>query len=200
MTGPSSQGSATGVADEWADVARALGSAPAPAPVRPEAPPAPASPAPAAPVRSAWDPTPGWHEPAGPAAAPQPPVAHVATAADHPPAHTPADLRQAMADGGARRDLRRILIAFGAIGKPREPGQTGSAARPEDVVGAFMTASGPVIDALLRNAGAISDEARLVRFVEGIAAVGRRSDPTDPRSVTAWITAVGAILRDDASA
>jgi hypothetical protein len=104
-----------------------------------------------------------------------------------------------MADPGARRDLRRILIAFGAIGKPRTDGRTGTPARPEDVVGAFMTATAPMVDALLRNAGAIRDEARLVRFVDAIAEVCRRSDPADPKEVVTWINSVAAILRDDAS-
>jgi hypothetical protein len=178
--------------------ANGWGGAPLPsrAPVVPATPPIPVPvPVPVVePAQSAAAPAAGGVA-AGTAEAP----GGTATAVQDLPPHRPADLRLAMADGGARRDLRRILIAYGAIGKARPDGAGGTPARPEDVIGAFMTATEPVVDALLRSAGAITDERRLTRFAASIAAVGEQSDPTDPASVRGWIAAVGAILRDDAS-
>jgi hypothetical protein len=166
----------------------------------PVAPPVPvpvtAAPSPTAPPGAGAGPA---ADGAGGATAPADSPGGTATAVEDLPAHRPADLRLAMADGGARRDLRRILIAYGAIGKTRPDGSGGTPARPEDVVGAFMTATETVVDALLRSAGAITDEARLTRVAASIAAVGHQSEPADPASVRDWIAAVGAILRDDAS-
>lgn len=114
--------------------------------------------------------------------------------------HVPADLSVAMQSFAARRDLRRILIAFGAIGKPRREGQPGAPARPEDVVGAFITASPAIVEELLRTAGAISDEDRIQRFTVGIGEAGRACDPPDAVAVERWIQDVASILRDEHTA
>lgn len=134
-------------------------------------------------------------------------VASVVAPADAPTAapamvagHVPADLAVAMHSFAARRDLRRILIAFGAIGKPRTDGQPGRPARPEDVVGAFITASPGIVEELLRTAGAISDEDRIQRFTASIEEAGRACDPRDPVAVEQWIQDVASILRDEHTA
>ena len=114
--------------------------------------------------------------------------------------HRPADLSRALRSPSARRDLRRILIAYGAIGKSRRGDDSPTPIRPEDVVGAFITAGEATVERLLRSAGAISDEERIARFVAHIARAGAGVEPADPDAVVRWITTVGAILRDDPGA
>lgn len=115
------------------------------------------------------------------------------------PARIVADLSKAMRSAPARRDLRRLLIAFGAIGapKPERPAKAGDTALTGEVVGMLMSLPEEVLVRTFSAAGAISDKDRVQRFAQRVHTANQLCSPTDPEAVLTWVLTVAAILRDD---
>lgn len=111
----------------------------------------------------------------------------------------PANLALVMRLPSARRDLRRILMVIGAIGRTVATPATASSGRVRtaDVVGALMRADADVLARLLVSAGAIEDRSRIARFAVGIAAAGDRAAEADAEAVADWVRDVARLLRDD---
>lgn len=110
-----------------------------------------------------------------------------------------ANLALVMRSPNSRRDLRRILMVIGAIGRPRSDTQRAgsSAVKTSEVVAGLISASEQVLARLLAAGGAISSQARVARFAVGIRAVSERAQVDDAESVAHWVTDVAAVLRED---
>jgi hypothetical protein len=108
-----------------------------------------------------------------------------------------ADLSVVMANVGLRQNLRRFLIAAGAISTTPPPaGSTGTVAQTNDVVGQLISAPSDVLMRLMASSGVISSPARVSHFAAEIGALSELCDPADAASVARWVTAVGRVLRD----
>lgn len=128
-----------------------------------------------------------------------PPVAAPQPAAAASAGRRTANLALVMRSPLSRRDLRRLLMVVGAIGRPRPadaPPQAGTV-RTADVVAALMNADAEMLRRVLHGAGTIADPQRLQRFADGIARANGMHRCEDAESVSSWVAQVARVLRDD---
>ncbi len=110
-----------------------------------------------------------------------------------------ADLSLAMASFGQRKNIRRFLVAVGAIrsdapATPSAPETPGT--RTDDVMARLIAADEPTLCRLLTAGGVIENPARIQLFASRMAEANRECDPSDPVQVDRWAAQVGTILRD----
>ncbi len=110
-----------------------------------------------------------------------------------------ADLSIAMASFAQRKNIRRFLVAVGAIRSDASvtpPEHASSNARTDDVMARLIGADEATLTRLLTAGGVIENPARIQMFASRMAEVNRECDASDPVQVDLWADRVGTILRD----
>lgn len=106
-----------------------------------------------------------------------------------------ANLTMSMRHPARRRDLRRFLVAIGAV-RGAEVTSVEEGSLPTDqVVARLMRLETAALRHLLGRAGMITSAERVERFAAEIGALVGEHDPADPVEVHVWLGKVGAILR-----